>query len=68
MALLSRKKIVLDFSTSPEILEMIQQIKKKVRITMTIRMTAARKIEIEIRGSKDSIRDALTRIRAILSA
>ncbi len=68
MALLSRKKIVLDFSTSPETLEMIQQIKKKVRITMTIRMTASRKIEIEIRGSKDSIQDALTRIRSILSA
>ena len=46
---------------------MIQQIQKKVRITMTIRMTAARKIEIEIRGSKDSIQSALSRIRAILS-
>ena len=46
----------------------LQQIKKKVRITMTIRMTASRKIEIEIRGSKDSIQVALTRIRAILSA
>jgi hypothetical protein len=68
MALLSRKKIVLDFSTSPEILEMIQQIKKKVRITMTIRMTASRKLEIEIRGSKEAIQDALTRIRAILSS
>ncbi|MBN2150880.1 MAG: hypothetical protein JW839_05530 [Candidatus Lokiarchaeota archaeon] len=68
MALLSRKKIVLDFSTDPAILEKIQQIKKKVRITMTIHMTAAKKIEIEIRGSKESIRDALARIRAILSA
>jgi hypothetical protein len=68
MALLSRKKIVLDFSTSPEILEMIQQIKKKVRITMTIRMTASRKLEIEIRGSKEAIQNASTRIRAILSS
>lgn len=59
---------MLDFSTDPAILEKIQQIKKKVRITMTIHMTAAKKIEIEIRGSKESIRDALARIRAILSA
>nr|MDO8083608.1 hypothetical protein [Candidatus Sigynarchaeum springense] len=68
MALLSRKKIVLDFSTSPEILEKIQQIKKKVRITMTLQMTAAKKIEIEIRGSKEAIQDALGRIKAILSS
>lgn len=67
MANLSRKKIVLDFSTSPEILEMIQQIKKKVHVTMTIRMSASKKIEIEIRGSKQSIQDALSRIRSILS-
>jgi len=68
VALLSRKKIVLDFSTSPEILEKIQQIKKKVRITMTLQMTAAKKIEIEIRGSKEAIQDALGRIKAILSS
>ncbi|NMC06013.1 MAG: hypothetical protein GYA24_12430, partial [Candidatus Lokiarchaeota archaeon] len=54
-------------ATSPEILEMIQQIKKKVHVTMTIRMSASKKIEIEIRGSKQSIQDALSRIRSILS-
>jgi hypothetical protein len=68
MALLSRKKIVLDFSTSPEILEKIQAIRKKARITMTIRMTAAKKLEIEIRGSKDSIQEAMTKIREILAS
>jgi hypothetical protein len=68
MALLSRKKIVIDFSTSPEILEKIQAIRKKARITMTIRMTAAKKLEIEIRGSKDSIQEAMAKIREILSS
>nr|MDO8114725.1 hypothetical protein [Candidatus Sigynarchaeota archaeon] len=68
MALLSRKKLYLDFSTSPEILTRIEQIKKKVRCTMLIKMTPSKKLEIEIRGSKIAIQEAIAKIKEILGS
>jgi len=67
MARIGRKTIVLDFGTEPEILDRIDQIKKKVRINMQMRMQASGKLEIEISGSKEEIALALNKIRDILS-
>jgi hypothetical protein len=67
MARIGRKIIVLDFGTAPEILDRIDQIKKKVRINMQMRMQASGKLEIEISGSKEEIALALNKIRDILS-
>ena len=68
MALLSRKKLYLDFSTSPESLAQIEQIKKKIKVTATMKMTAAKKLEIELRGSKEAIQEAITKIKEIISS
>lgn len=68
MALLSRKKLYLDFSTSPESLAQIEQIKKKIKITATMKMKAGKKLEIELRGSKEAIQEAITKIKEIISS
>lgn len=68
MALLSRKKLYLDFSTSPESLAQIEQIKKKLKVSVTMKMTAAKKLEIELRGTKEAIQEAITKIKEIISS
>jgi hypothetical protein len=68
VALLSRKKLYLDFSSSPESLAQIEQIKKKIKVSVTMNMTAARKLEIELRGTKEAIQEAITKIKEIISA
>ncbi|HME51290.1 MAG TPA: hypothetical protein VKM55_03675 [Candidatus Lokiarchaeia archaeon] len=68
MALLSRKKLYLDFSTSPESLAQIEQIKKKIKVTATMKMKAGKKMEIELRGTKEAIQEAMTMIRQILAS
>ena len=66
MANLGRKKIFLDFSTSPDLLNKIDEIKKKVRVTMIMKTMSHGKMEIDIRGSKEDIEKALDRIKSIL--
>jgi len=68
VALLSRKKLYLDFSTSPESLAQIEQIKKKIKVTATMKMKAGKKMEIELRGTKEAIQEAMTMIRQILAS
>jgi len=68
VALLSRKKLYLDFSTSPESLAQIEQIKKKLKVSVTMKMTAAKKLEIELRGTKEAIQEAITKIKEIISS
>jgi len=68
VALLSRKKLYLDFSTSPEFLGQLEQIKRKIKVTATMKMTAGKKLEIELRGSKEAIQEAITKIKEIISS
>ena len=66
MARLGRKKLYIDFSRSPEIIKMIEDIKKKIKVTMVIKMTSHGKLEIDIRGSKDDINSAIGKIKEII--
>lgn len=68
MANLGRKKIFLDFDTDPGMLQKIDEIKKKVRVTMVMKTTSHGKMEIDIRGPKDDIEKAIDRIKSIMRA
>ncbi|MHA1368423.1 MAG: hypothetical protein ACTSWN_07200 [Promethearchaeota archaeon] len=68
MARLGRKKIYLDFDTSESTLKQIQEIKKKIKVTMVMRMKRMGKLEIDVRGSKEDVQNAIMKIKEIIRA
>lgn len=67
MGNVGRKKLYLDFDTDPHSLKQIEEIKKKLsgKISMVIKLKGD-KLEIDIRGSKLSIQEAILKIKEIM--
>ena len=65
MGNVGRKKLYVAFDTSPDGLKQIEEIKKKIKVSMVIRLKRD-KLEIDLRGSKADVKDALFKIKEIL--
>ncbi|MHA1681118.1 MAG: hypothetical protein ACTSUE_08925 [Promethearchaeota archaeon] len=68
MARLGRKKIIIPFDTSPDLLQKIEAIKKKVKIKMVMQMHRKDSLEIDVRGSKEDVQSAIERIKTIMKS
>ncbi|MFX0098051.1 MAG: DUF2067 family protein [Candidatus Hodarchaeota archaeon] len=69
MGNVGRKKLYLNFDTDPESLKQIEEIKKKLsgKISMVIKLKND-KLEIDMRGSKLNIQEAILKIKEIIKS
>ncbi len=66
MANLGRKKLYLDVGTNPENMAFLEDFKKKIKISMIVKMSSPGKLEIDLRGSKEDIQNAIIKIKDFL--
>nr|MDO8119367.1 hypothetical protein [Candidatus Sigynarchaeota archaeon] len=63
MANLGRKKLYIDVGTNPDGFTFLESLKKKIKISMIVKMSSPGKLEIDLRGSKEDIQHAIIKIK-----